>query len=107
MASMWLWAGTARRAEKRERCYEGGVERLRLRLQTPSLIDIFYEYNRTDFAPNPAFSVPGAAMKVEQRPADSKSKEALTDKASLLNLYREMLLIRRFEEKTEIGRAHV
>src|SRR3989442_3947999 len=39
-------------------------------------------------------------MKVEQRPADSKSKEALTDKASLLNLYREMLLIRRFEEKT-------
>ena len=38
-------------------------------------------------------------MKVEQRPADSKSKEALTDKASLLNLYREMLLIRRFEEK--------
>ena len=31
-------------------------------------------------------------MKVEQRPADSKSKEALTDKASLLNLYREMLL---------------
>jgi len=39
-------------------------------------------------------------MKVEQRPADSKSKEALADKASLLNLYREMLLIRRFEEKT-------
>jgi len=39
-------------------------------------------------------------MKVEQRPADSKSKETLTDKASLLNLYREMLLIRRFEEKT-------
>ena len=39
-------------------------------------------------------------MKVEQRPADSKSKEALTDKATLLKLYREMLLIRRFEEKT-------
>src|SRR5437667_8785651 len=39
-------------------------------------------------------------MKVEQRAADSKSKEALTDKAGLLKLYREMLLIRRFEEKT-------
>ena len=39
-------------------------------------------------------------MKVEQRAADSKSKEALNDKATLLNLYREMLLIRRFEEKT-------
>src|SRR5207245_9845668 len=38
-------------------------------------------------------------MKVEQRPADSKSKESLTDQASLLNLYREMLLIRRFEAK--------
>src|SRR2546422_10166353 len=63
-------------------------------------IEDLYEYNRTDFATNPAVSVPGAAMKVEQRPADSKSKEAFTDKASLLNLYREMLLIRRFEEKT-------
>jgi pyruvate dehydrogenase E1 component alpha subunit len=39
-------------------------------------------------------------MKVEQRPAESKAREALTDKASLLRLYREMLLIRRFEEKT-------
>ena len=39
-------------------------------------------------------------MKVEQRPAGSPSKEALTDKATLLTLYREMLLIRRFEEKT-------
>src|SRR5207245_9706490 len=39
-------------------------------------------------------------MKVEQRAADRKSKESLSDKASLLNLYREMLLIRRFEEKT-------
>src|SRR5256886_13828097 len=63
-------------------------------------IEDLYEYNRTDFATNPAVSVPGAAMKVEQRPADSKSKESLTDQASLLNLYREMLLIRRFEEKT-------
>src|SRR2546430_6382068 len=63
-------------------------------------IEDLYEYNRTDFATNPAVSVPGAAMKVEQRPADSKSKEAFTDKASLLKLYREMLLVRRFEEKT-------
>jgi pyruvate dehydrogenase E1 component alpha subunit len=39
-------------------------------------------------------------MKVEQRPAASPSKDTLTDKASLLTLYREMLLIRRFEEKT-------
>ena len=39
-------------------------------------------------------------MKVEQRPAGSPAKEALTDKATLLKLYREMLLIRRFEEKT-------
>jgi pyruvate dehydrogenase E1 component alpha subunit len=39
-------------------------------------------------------------MKVEQRPADSKARDALTDKGSLLRLYREMLLIRRFEEKT-------
>jgi pyruvate dehydrogenase E1 component alpha subunit len=39
-------------------------------------------------------------MKVEQRPAASPSKDALTDKATLLTLYREMLLIRRFEEKT-------
>jgi len=39
-------------------------------------------------------------MKVEERPATSPSKDSLTDKASLLKLYREMLLIRRFEEKT-------
>ena len=39
-------------------------------------------------------------MKVEQRPAASPSKDTLTDKARLLKLYREMLLIRRFEEKT-------
>jgi pyruvate dehydrogenase E1 component alpha subunit len=39
-------------------------------------------------------------MKVEQRPAGSPAKEALTDKATLLKLYREMLLVRRFEEKT-------
>jgi len=39
-------------------------------------------------------------MKVEQRPAASLSKDTLTDKARLLKLYREMLLIRRFEEKT-------
>jgi pyruvate dehydrogenase E1 component alpha subunit len=39
-------------------------------------------------------------MKVEQRPPASPSKDVLTDKATLLTLYREMLLIRRFEEKT-------
>ena len=39
-------------------------------------------------------------MKVEQRPAERQSREALTDKATLISLYREMLLIRRFEEKT-------
>src|SRR2546429_9492455 len=39
-------------------------------------------------------------MKVEQRAAESRSKAALSDKAALLKLYREMLLIRRFEEKT-------
>src|SRR5947207_12184739 len=52
------------------------------------------------FATNPAASVPGAAMKVEQRATGSKSKPALSDKETLLKLYREMLLIRRFEEKT-------
>ncbi len=39
-------------------------------------------------------------MKVEQRAAESRSKGALSDKETLLKLYREMLLIRRFEEKT-------
>jgi pyruvate dehydrogenase E1 component alpha subunit len=39
-------------------------------------------------------------MKVEQRPTESSQKDVLTDKATLLELYREMLLIRRFEEKT-------
>src|SRR2546425_4205846 len=39
-------------------------------------------------------------MKVEQRAAESRSKAALSDKETLLRLYREMLLIRRFEEKT-------
>src|SRR5947209_17737548 len=39
-------------------------------------------------------------MKVEQRPAASPSKEALSDKETLIKLYREMLLVRRFEEKT-------
>ena len=39
-------------------------------------------------------------MKVEQRPTETKPKDAPTDKAGLLRLYREMLLIRRFEEKT-------
>src|SRR5207253_5255054 len=39
-------------------------------------------------------------MKVEQRAAESRSKTALSDKETLLKLYREMLLIRRFEEKT-------
>jgi pyruvate dehydrogenase E1 component alpha subunit len=39
-------------------------------------------------------------MKVEERPATSPSKDSLTDKATLLKLYREMLLVRRFEEKT-------
>src|SRR5207248_7605315 len=39
-------------------------------------------------------------MKVQQRAAESRSKAALTDKETLLKLYREMLLIRRIEEKT-------
>src|SRR3982074_3307047 len=39
-------------------------------------------------------------MKVEQRAAESGSKAGLSDKQTLLKLYREMLLIRRFEEKT-------
>src|SRR5437588_12976826 len=39
-------------------------------------------------------------MKVEQRPAESKSPATLSDKATLLKLHREMLLVRRFEEKT-------
>jgi pyruvate dehydrogenase E1 component alpha subunit len=39
-------------------------------------------------------------MKVEQRPAESKARDTLSDKATLLKLYREMLLVRRFEEKT-------
>jgi len=39
-------------------------------------------------------------MKVEQRPTSSTPEEALDDKSTLLALYREMLLIRRFEEKT-------
>src|SRR3989441_10966317 len=37
-------------------------------------------------------------MKLDQRPTETA--KVLSDKASLLNLYREMLLIRRFEEKT-------
>src|SRR2546425_1814690 len=53
-----------------------------------------------DFATISVLPSPGAFMKVEQRAADSKAKEAVTDKAALLKLYREMLLIRRFEEKT-------
>jgi len=39
-------------------------------------------------------------MKVEQRPTESKSRGTLSDKPTLLRLYREMLLVRRFEEKT-------
>ena len=39
-------------------------------------------------------------MKVEQRTTESRSKDSLSDKQTLLKLYREMLLIRRFEEKT-------
>src|SRR5207302_8849422 len=40
-------------------------------------------------------------MKVEQRPAtERKQKDALKDRDALLHLYREMLLIRRCEEKT-------
>jgi len=39
-------------------------------------------------------------MKVDERPAASPSEDTLTDKTGLLKLYREMLLIRRFEEKT-------
>src|SRR5260370_873191 len=53
-----------------------------------------------DFATISVLACPGAFMKVEQRATGSKSKDALTDKANLLRLYREMLLIRRFEEKT-------
>src|SRR5256714_13213392 len=39
-------------------------------------------------------------MKVEQRATDSRSKAALSDKETLLILYREMLLVRLLEEKT-------
>src|SRR5436309_14799280 len=39
-------------------------------------------------------------MKVQQRAAESRSKAALSDKETLLKPYREMLLIRRFDEKT-------
>ena len=39
-------------------------------------------------------------MKVEQRPAANAAKDALADKTTLLKLYREMLVIRRFEEKS-------
>src|SRR3982075_4676134 len=39
-------------------------------------------------------------MKVEQRTAEGRTKTVLSDKDTLLKLYREMLLIRRFEEKT-------
>src|SRR5260370_17912304 len=53
-----------------------------------------------DFATISVVPCPGAFMKVEQRATGSKSKDALTDKPSLRRLYREMLLIRRFEEKT-------
>src|ERR1700686_3204123 len=39
-------------------------------------------------------------MKVEQRATEGRTKTVLSDKATLLKLYREMLLVRRFEEKT-------
>ncbi|HVS07067.1 MAG TPA: pyruvate dehydrogenase (acetyl-transferring) E1 component subunit alpha [Candidatus Dormibacteraeota bacterium] len=39
-------------------------------------------------------------MKVEQRATEGRTKTVLSDKDTLLKLYREMLLIRRFEEKT-------
>src|SRR4029077_13206394 len=39
-------------------------------------------------------------MKVEQRATEGRTKTVLSDKDTLLGLYREMLLIRRFEEKT-------
>ena len=39
-------------------------------------------------------------MKVEQRAMEGRLKTVLSDKDTLLSLYREMLLIRRFEEKT-------
>ena len=39
-------------------------------------------------------------MKVEQRATEGRLKTVLSDKDTLLSLYREMLLIRRFEEKT-------
>jgi len=45
-------------------------------------------------------------MKVEQRATEGRTKTVLSDKDTLLGLYREMLLIRRFEEKTaEMYRA--
>jgi len=39
-------------------------------------------------------------MKVEQRATEGRTKTVFSDKDTLLKLYREMLLIRRFEEKT-------
>jgi len=39
-------------------------------------------------------------MKLEQRTIESKTREKLSEKSTLVALYREMLLIRRFEEKT-------
>jgi pyruvate dehydrogenase E1 component alpha subunit len=39
-------------------------------------------------------------MKVEQRATEGRLRTGLSDKDTLLGLYREMLLIRRFEEKT-------
>src|SRR5690348_829835 len=52
------------------------------------------------FVPVRARDIQEPLMKVEQRPTESRSKDALNDKATLLDLYRQMLLIRRFEEKT-------
>src|SRR6267143_807734 len=46
----------------------------------------------------PDLLCPGVAMKLDQRPTETA--KVLSDKSTLLKLYREMLLIRRFEEKT-------
>src|SRR5919204_1840674 len=89
-AATWAFGGVPHR--------DAGLAR---KFRSPSgSIKIIDGYNKSDFVPVPPISIPGGVMKVEQRPTDSKPKEALTDKATLLKLYKEMLLIRRFEEKT-------
>src|SRR2546428_7954353 len=53
-----------------------------------------------DFATISVLPSPGAFMKVEQRAADSKAKEAVTDKAALLKFTSEMLHSRHLEKNT-------